>query len=732
MFKEKFVMRKIGKHLVNVSMLTLTIAPVVGTIAQPVAVYAAEQDGVTRKIEKIPFKITTTKDKTLKKGEKKIITKGVEGEKEIVTTKDLAGSYTGKVEFESKATVNTSKIVERKPVDLLAIVDSSPSITTNFTRSLDALTELIKTMKDNDQITFAHYGYNNTNSYNAGPRPEAPGAYVQNKIYLGIMSQPMNKQQALDYIQKAKKYPVTKAGINLQDFLAEMEGQGVKYHKDDNKNYQDIYMENHKATHTISVLQFTDSWMPEEEIDTDFAAWAKANAKTFMTVAFKDDQGGNGPGTDYSVQKMKKAGHPNIYSEFETPIDVQKIIKQFEATAVEKVESTKEDVSASITITAPQGAKFDQAELTTPSGVVKLTVKDNVATYMGAKIPDGKYVLNYKVSGASGKVNVKVVKNGKEILSRDGDIASTKGSVKENVIKEPIDEVIAVGTKESKVETTEKKVPFVTIYKPDPTLKKGEEKVITEGVEGLIKVTTTYDESEGVRVPKSEKSTEEVITKKVDRVVAQGSMEKRKVLYRVVDSKGQELVKETPVTEAYQDEEYKVETPKLDGYRLELQKDGVPASGKVADRDVLVTFVAAKIGKPVTLKFVDESGKELAEQKVLTKENPEVDTDFNGEAPEFIEKDKVKYAFVGIKDTGSTERKVSGKVTDKEQVIEAVYAKPKETPKKEEPKKETPKKELPKTSEQGKARNGVITALVGLAGFGSILGYFGLRKGHEE
>ena len=42
MFKEKFVMRKIGKHLVNVSMLTLTIAPVVGTIVQPVAVYAAE------------------------------------------------------------------------------------------------------------------------------------------------------------------------------------------------------------------------------------------------------------------------------------------------------------------------------------------------------------------------------------------------------------------------------------------------------------------------------------------------------------------------------------------------------------------------------------------------------------------------------------------------------------------------------------------------------------------
>ncbi len=67
--------------------------------------------------------------------------------------------------------------------------------------------------------------------------------------------------------------------------------------------------------------------------------------------------------------------------------------------------------------------------------------------------------------------------------------------------------------------------------------------------------------------------------------------------------------------DAYQDEEYKVETPKLDGYRLELTKDSVPATGKVADRDVLVTFVAVKIGKPVTLKFVDESDQKSLRRK---------------------------------------------------------------------------------------------------------------------
>ena len=294
-----------------------------------------------------------------------------------------------------------------------------------------------------------------------------------------------------------------------------------------------------------------------------------------------------------------------------------------------------------------------------------------------------------------------------------------KGSEKvtETEAVKKVDKIIAVGTKGSKSEVTEKKVPFETIYKQDPTLKKGEEKVLQEGVEGVIKVTTTYETQKGKKVDGSEKVTEETVTEKVDKIVAQGSMEKRKVRYRVVDSKGQELVKQTDVMEAYQDEEYKVETPKLDGYRLELAKDSVPATGKVADRDVLVTFVAVKIGKPVTLKFVDESGSEIAQTKVLTGENVDVDTEFSGEAPETIEKDGVKYAFVGIKQTGSKERKVSGKVTDQEQVIEAVYAKP---------------KELPKTSEQAKQRNAVIVALLSVVGLGGLATYFGLRKRNEK
>ena len=748
----------------------------------------------TKRTEEIPFKTETKEDPTLPEGEKKVVQKGEKGLREFTTTPAVTGNVTGKVDFDIKAGTSTSKETTRKPVDLLAIIDTSSSMVENYGRALTSAEDLVKSMNDTDQITFAHYQTNGLNSYNTGNGKADGDKSNSQPMLLGAMTGPMTKQQALKYLNDAKAFKVGANGVSFSRFVDAQEKLGYKFNKEDGKGFQDVYMEHHKADSTISVIQFTDGWMNVENIDTDFAAWASKNAKTFMTVTFKNNSGANGGPTDYSVSRMTAAGHTNIYDERKEAIDDAKIVKQFESTATEKITVTKQDVNIDVTLTIPKDAKLESAELVTPNGPVKMDIKDNVAVYSGKKVADGHYSLTYKVSGGNGDVKVVVNKDGKELISKSNKLTTTKGSSTDKVIKEPVneiihigtkgaksevtekkvpfetikkddptleegqekvvqegvegvikvtttyetqkgekvkgsekvteekvtdkvDKIIAVGTKGSKSEVTEKKVPFETIYKQDPTLKKGEEKVLQEGVEGVIKVTTTYETQKGKKVDGSEKVTEETVTEKVDKIVAQGSMEKRKVRYRVVDSKGQELVKQTDVMEAYQDEEYKVETPKLDGYRLELAKDSVSATGKVADRDVLVTFVAVKIGKPVTLKFVDESGSEIAQKKVLTGENAEVDTEFTGEAPETIEKGGVKYAFVGIKQTGSKERKVSGKVTDQEQVIEAVYAKP---------------KELPKTSEQAKQRNTVIVALLSVVGLGGLVTYFGLRKRDEK
>ena len=682
----------------------------------------------------------------------------------------------------SKTSKSETKVSYHKPMDLVAILDYSSSYQAKRNASLQQLKILIESdLTNDDHIMLQAYIYNKPESYAAHGAQLDYTKLKDANWETGVSTTLLTKQEALAMIDKLLeiKYPNTPGGLPTYSdlFNAVSKTFGDKAYKNADADggkvtitpFEDVYAAQPNKSALVSVIQFTDGWADTERMDSTFATWAKKNAKTFMSVVNRNkvsDADNNDPN---SVKSMAELGHPNIYDmtgKDEATV-TKELLEQFKNTAtekvVEKVTTTKQ--KAHITITPEAGVTLKTAELVDTKGkATPLAIKDNKVVADTADLEDGKYVVNYGFDGkvdAAKKIVGSVSVDGKEVdhkedsvlpeekpvkrtekipfktttvedktlkagekkvvtkgVEGEKEVSTLNGKSTETVLKEPIDEVVAIGTKGSETETTEKKVPFETIYKLDPTLKKGEEKVVTEGVEGLIKVTTTYETQKGVKVPKSEKSTEEVVREKVDKVIAQGSMGKRKVVYRVVDPKGQELVKETSVTEAYQDEEYKVETPKLDGYRLELQKEGTPASGKVADRDVLVTFVAVKIGKPVILKFVDESGKEISEQNFLAKDGLDVGTAYNGEVPDVIEKGKVKYAFVGIKETGATERKLAGEVTDKEQVIHAVYAKPKETP----------KKELPKTSEQLKARNGVIAALVGLAGFGSIFGYFGLRK----
>ena len=816
MLKETFKMRKIGKHLVNVSMLGLAVAPIAGSALAPVTVLAAEyksgQDGSNR----LNFTAVSKKNTT------------------------------------------ETKVSQHKPMDLVAIIDYSSSFQGKRNTALTQLKTLIQTdLTDEDHVMLQAYIYNKPASYAAHGAQLDYSKLKDADWETGVSTVLLSKSEAIAMIDKLLqiKYPNTPGGLPTYSdlFNAVSKTFGDKAFKNGDKDgdkvtvvpFEDVYTSQTNKNKMVSVVQFTDGWADTEKMDGTFASWAKSNAKTFMSVVNRNKVTNEDNNDPNSIKSMTELGHPNIYDvtgKDEATV-VKEMLEQFKNTATEKVvaQTTTTKQKGHITITPETGITLKTAELVDPSGKkTPLTIKDNKVSVDTGDLNDGKYVVNYTFGGSvdsAKKITSSVSVDGKEVDKKEDtvlpvakptvktekipfktetkedptlaagekkvvqkgvegekEITTFEGKSTEKVTKQPVneiihigtkgaksevtekkvpfetikkddptleegqekvvqegvegvikvtttfetqkgekvkgsekvteekvtdkvDKIIAVGTKGSKSEVTEKKVPFETIYKQDPTLKKGEEKVLQEGVEGVIKVTTTYETQKGKKVDGSEKVTEETVTEKVDKIVAQGTMEKRKVRYRVVDSKGQELVKQTDVMEAYQDEEYKVETPKLDGYRLELAKDSVPATGKVADRDVLVTFVAVKIGKPVTLKFVDESGSEIAEKKVLTGENVEVDTEFTGEAPETIEKDGVKYAFVGIKQTGSKERKVSGKVTDQEQVIEAVYAKP---------------KELPKTSEQAKQRNTAIIALLSVVGLGGLATYFGLRKRDEK
>ena len=816
MLKETFSMRKIGKHLVNVSMLGLAVAPIAGSVLAPVTVFASEYKSGQDGLNQLNFTAVSKKNTT------------------------------------------ETKVSQHKPMDLVAILDYSSSFQGKRNTALTQLKTLIQTdLTDEDHVMLQAYIYNKPASYAAHGAQLDYSKLKDADWETGVSTVLLTKAEALAMIDKLLqiKYPNTPGGLPTYSdlFNAVSKTFGDKAFKNGDKDgdkvtivpFEDVYTSQTNKNKMVSVVQFTDGWADTEKMDGTFASWAKSNAKTFMSVVNRNKVTNEDNNDPNSIKSMTELGHPNIYDvtgKDEATV-MKEMLEQFKNTATEKVvaQTTTTKQKGHITITPEAGVTLKTAELVDPSGKkTPLTIKDNKVSVDTGDLNDGKYVVNYTFGGSvdsAKKITSSVTVDGKEVDKKEDtilpvakptvrtekipfqtetkedptlpagekkvvqkgvegekEITTLEGKSTEKVTKQPVneiihigtkgaksevtekkvpfetikkddpaleegqekviqegvegvikvtttyetqkgekvkgsekvteteavkkvDKIIAVGTKGSKFEVTEKKVPFETIYKQDPTLKKGEEKVLQEGVEGVTKVTTTYETQKGKKVDGSEKVTEETVTEKVDKIVAQGSMEKRKVRYRVVDSKGQELVKQTDVMEAYQDEEYKVETPKLDGYRLELAKDSVPATGKVADRDVLVTFVAVKIGKLVTLKFVDESGSEIAQKKVLTGENAEVDTEFTGEAPETIEKDGVKYAFVGIKQTGSKERKVSGKVTDQEQVIEAVYAKP---------------KQLPKTSEQAKQRNTAIIALLSVVGLSGLATYLGLRKRDEK
>ena len=500
---------KLAKKLAAVAMLSATLAGASTSIVKLTSstAYAAEQTG--RRVEKIPFKTETKEDPTLPEGEKKVVQKGVEGEKEYVTTTiaDVPGqdgTAQGSVTFTTKASVTTSN--EIKPRSIFAIFDNSGSVHGgDDDRIRSSFIPLLETMGPNDQIQIATYGINQkTSYYSNGPKDRER-----------MVTKMMNREEFAKLAEDAMKGGTTREAIEANKLVYDFKGV-----KDSGSGYEfeDIFDTARNKDYTPVVMQFTDSWEYEEEIDSSFAEWSKSHAKTFMSVIY---------GSGRAEVAMKKAGHPNIFlaaGEFTKDSDqTKKVLEQIKATTTEVVKKgANQTVKVSI---GGQGVTVTKAAL---KGAVNkdLPIKDGKVEFSEA-LADGSYTLEYEAKG-SGTLKSLVTVDGKEVGNKTSELKSTpgkKGESKtvENIIKQPVNEIIHIGTKGAKSNVTEKKVPFETIRKEDPTLEEGQEKVIQEGVEGVIKVTTTYDTQKGQKVEGSEKVTEKETVKKVDKIIAVGT-----------------------------------------------------------------------------------------------------------------------------------------------------------------------------------------------------------------
>ena len=241
-----------------------------------------------------------------------------------------------------------------------------------------------------------------------------------------------------------------------------------------------------------------------------------------------------------SEAQMKKIGHPNIYNaRGKTDDQRQKdIIEKFKTSGL-KTTVIKNRVSPDgvVTVKAEKGIDIQEVELVSPKGVKEKLEKqpgDAISwSWKGKFSEDGEYTLNYKFTGTPSetksitgtvqvsnkedipfktieekdptlpfgerKVKVKGVL-GERTITKTYDVLNGKRvgdpKVDTKVTKEPVDEVVLVGTK------VDEKVTYKTIHKGDDGKVFKEENTAAEKseFEGYKYVKTEADNSDKLNV----------------------------------------------------------------------------------------------------------------------------------------------------------------------------------------------------------------------------------------
>ena len=526
----------------------------------------------------------------------------------VLATKNHDGvcqveTKTGELTFNAKSTTELSY----KPLDLLLVMDGSGSINdTKAKMMFEIYASLLKTLPEDTKVSIAIYGTNRATSYESeGPAYDAG---------------PMTVAEALGFIQ-----PLADNFAPLPQDLVRAIGASGKGNGGNHRPYETWFASNLRPDAVHSVLQITDEWVDYEEIDSSFADWAKANAKTFMSVIMYLNT------NTTSYRQMTNAGHPNIYVTGGKDIGTitQEVNAQFTRTATEKVTKPK----TTINVVPEQGLTLKEVKLVAPDGAEEtLPIQGNKVNVVKELPKDGDWTVKVKADGLvheNRKVVTTVNIGGKEVGKNEILFEGCQDDVK--------------GKDE---ERTKVNIDFKTNYIEDKDLPFGTEKVIKDGVIGIKEIIKTWDTVNGKRVGEP-KIVENMLQGVIDKVIARGIQKPKDFTYRVLDKNGKVLVDTTKVSQGYVGNAYKLaEVPKLEGYEVETP-EGVKLDGVFKGENVNIDFVAYKLGKGVTLKTVTKDGKDLQAEQVLIEDNKRVGTEYTG---------KVAYE---IKDKGRLYRLVA-------------------------------------------------------------------------
>lgn len=448
----------------------------------------------------------------------------------------------------SREEINRTTEKKIKPMDLLVLLDFSPSNNSNITKMFSDLKSLVSTMSDEDQIWLFSYDMNFKDSYKAKRSEIASG-------------KPMNKKNLINLLENKELSFLSRdtAAYKFKD-LFKTEGWNVSGDSI-GKDFSEIYNNySGKKNSYVSTIQFTDEWQSDEKIDVQYANWAKNHAKTFYTVTYNANE------SSYSVEAMKAAGHNNIFiSGYSTnESERQKAINaQFAKTAVEEIKEETVSVKqkGTVSIIPEADLTLTSAELVSPNGQkTPLTITNNTVSWSG-DLDNGSYTVHYTFTGTPSverSIRSSVTVDGKKVDEKINTLrpekiafetkyeedpslaagqekekqAGSEGSqlvslkdgkvISTTITKPKVDRIVLRGTKGSDVEVKTEDIPFNTTYTEDPELEIGQTKVVTEGTVGQKEITKTYVTQSGKRVG-DPAVTEKILKKAVDKVIAKGT-----------------------------------------------------------------------------------------------------------------------------------------------------------------------------------------------------------------
>jgi surface repeat SSSPR-51 protein len=478
--------------------------------------------------------------------------------------------------------VNTKTETVGEPVDLIMIIDGSGSQIEQFNSgdnpskrkinvALGDALKLVESLPEGSQVMIASYDTNTIDSYaKKGVTkliPKADAIKVLNDVK---DSAPESKYQ-LEWYRVWEKY-LNGAGDKIFDKSSTDRPFEETYEKDPAKKNK-----------YVSVIQFTDEWVQDEAIDGSFADWSKSKAKTFMSVLYPKTDGNlrsetmmkavGHPNIYNSRGKSDAARQKDIIEKFKTSGLKTNTVK------------TKTFPIGEVTIKAEDGISITEAYLVSPTGVkTKLLLNNNVSwstiSWSAKFEEEGEYSVVYKFSGSpteikkivgdvqvSGKSVVNAVDTiepnkssavdtakedipfktieekdptlplgertvkvkgvlGERTITKTYDVLNGKRvgdpKVDTKVTKEPVDEVILVGTK------VDEKVTYKTIHKGDDGKVLKEENVAAE-----------KSEFEGYKYVKTESDNSDKLN-----VVTTHYYHKLITTYKGVDEKGKEVILE--------------------------------------------------------------------------------------------------------------------------------------------------------------------------------------------